>query len=106
MPQDWQLIFHAKKQHRNYDYSFPRRKWDAIRREAGFVDRDGNWTVNFKALRSTCLTMLAEQGVPVEVAQKIAGHRDIATTMKFYVLVRAKRLRVAAEVPSNKKWFT
>lgn len=106
VPQDWQLIFHPRKRERNYDYSFPQRKWDAIRRAAGFVDKDGHWTVNFKALRSTCLTMLAEQGIPVEIAQKIAGHRDIATTMKFYVLVRAKRLRAAADVPSNKKWFT
>ncbi len=100
VPKDWELIFHPIRKPVGHRLSFPKRKWDVIRNRAKqWNPETESWCVAFKSLRSTCLSLLAEQGVPVEVVQKIAGHRSITTTMKFYLSVRAERMRQATQTP-------
>ena len=43
--------------------------------------------VRFHDLRHTCASLLAEQGVPIEVVQRLLGHTSIKTTADVYVHV-------------------
>ena len=47
-------------------------------------------------LRDTCLTLLAEGGMPLPALKEYAGHRSIQTTMRYYVRVRARAVLDAA----------
>lgn len=51
-------------------------------------------SLNFSthSCRHTCLTLLNESGVPIEVCQQVAGHSNIATT-KRYVDVKQQRIK-------------
>jgi integrase len=49
-------------------------------------------------LRRLCITNWARQGVPIHVAQKLAGHSDIQTTQKYYLSVSEEDLHRAREV--------
>ena len=49
---------------------------------AGKVDTKD---IDFHALRHTYCSLLAEQQIRPEILMKLARHRDIATTMKYYV---------------------
>lgn len=51
----------------------------------------------FHTLRTTFATRLAEKGVPVQVIQKLLGHKDIRTTMR-YILVRDEPKRLAVKL--------
>lgn len=105
VPKDWQLIFHPVQLPDEIDYPFPDKKWNEIRTKAGFGRVDNEWGTDFKALRATAFTNMAEQGVPVEVVQKIAGHKSISTTMRFYMHIRESRLLKAGKIPNAKTWF-
>lgn len=54
-----------------------RSAWLGALRRAGIED------FRFHDLRHTCGTWLRHQGVPLEVIQKILGHADIRTTMRY-----------------------
>lgn len=122
VPKDWELIFHPKRLPVEMDYPFADKEWNHIRIKAGLFKgelskgkinkklsrkkgTDSEWLTDFKALRSTAFTNMAEQGIPVEVVQKIAGHKSIQTTMKFYLHVRESRMKKLAKIPNSKKWF-
>jgi integrase len=49
-------------------------------------------------LRRSCITNWARQGLPIHVAQKLAGHADIETTQKFYLSVQDEDLQKARAV--------
>jgi integrase len=42
----------------------------------------------FRDLRVTFVTASLEEGVPIHVVQRFAGHKSISTTMTYYTLVR------------------
>ncbi|MFF4652993.1 tyrosine recombinase XerC [Streptomyces sp. NPDC001380] len=54
-----------------------RRSWYPLRRRLGL-------DLRFHDLRHTCVTLLLDLGVPPHVVRQIAGHSDIAVTMKVY----------------------
>jgi integrase len=45
--------------------------------------------------RHAAATLLFEAGVPIEVVSAILGHKDVATTRKVYLRVRADLQRKA-----------
>jgi len=51
-------------------------------------EKAGIEAVAFRDLRSTCITEWFEQGLLPHEVQKLAGHADIRTTMKYYVGIR------------------
>jgi intergrase/recombinase len=48
---------------------------------------------SLKAMRSTMVTHLHEEGVPLEVIAKVTGHLGIAVTRDHYLFVAAERTR-------------
>ena len=58
---------------------FPRKRWNKMIATAGLLN------VTPHDLRETCLTLLAKSNVSAVIAQKLAGHSNINTTMKYYV---------------------
>ncbi len=58
---------------------FPRKRWNKMIETAGLEH------VTPHDLRETCLTLLAKSNVSAVIAQKLAGHSNINTTMKYYV---------------------
>ena len=54
----------------------------------------------FHSLRKSCITNWLEAGVPPHEVQAMAGHADLATTMKYYAKVDKSamiRVRDASE---------
>ena len=76
--------------------------WDPLRRilkptarRVGIPDFDWQY------LRHWSCSYQAEQGTPVEVLHKRLGHRDIRTTVQYYMHIPDVRARAAAKVASN-----
>jgi integrase/recombinase XerD len=44
--------------------------------------------LEFRSLRNTALTLMAEAGVPITALQRIAGHSSIEVTARFYLKVK------------------
>jgi len=65
---------------------FPRRRWDQLVRDAGLSD------VTPHDLRETCLTLLARHNVSAVIAQRLAGHSSLETTMRHYISSDDERL--------------
>ena len=55
--------------------------------------------IRFHDLRHTSLTLMVKKGVLLPVIQKIAGHKDIKTTMR-YVHVMGKDIEEIGAMPS------
>lgn len=55
------------------------------------------------ALRHTMVTEALEAGVPVHVAQRMAGHAAVQTTLGHYAQVRDQALRDAAEALAKRR---
>lgn len=68
------------------------RKWGRIKRAAG-VDS----VIVMHDLRKTFITRLIRANVPLPTVQKLAGHRDIKTTLKYYNWVSLDDRREAVE---------
>jgi len=65
---------------------------------AGIARRDAlGRVIDIHALRTSSLTRLARRGVPLVVAQRIAGHSSPLITSKHYVHTELEALRVAVE---------
>jgi integrase len=71
---------------------WPRSRWKTMCKNAGLIGLTPH------DLRETCLTILAKSNVSAVIAQRLAGHSDIQTTMRHYVRADdEKLLRDAAE---------
>jgi len=51
----------------------------------------------FHACRTTYGTMLAQNGVPLEVASKLLGHSDVTITAKYYRSISKKEMTAAVD---------
>lgn len=71
--------------------NFSKRVWRPLLENAALP-----W-LPFKQLRHTCLTLLAEAGVPVKAAQALAGHQTSAITAEIYQQATARLARQAAD---------
>ena len=71
------------------------RIYNRLLAEAGLVDGQGKPLFTFHDLRRSCATELLRCGVPPKTVQKILGHADLSTTMKYYVGVQDKDLQDA-----------
>ena len=63
------------------------RTWQRIVRESGVKH------ITIHDLRSTYVTRLILAGVPLPTVQRLAGHADIKTTIKFYTWINDQDLR-------------
>ena len=63
------------------------RRWGRVRRKAGLED------VTIHSLRKTFITRLIRAGAALPDVQKLAGHADIKTTLKYYYWASDGELR-------------
>ncbi|MGW0701576.1 tyrosine-type recombinase/integrase [Streptomyces sp. NPDC002867] len=61
------------------------------------MDENGLRRVRLYDARASCLTYLANSGVPDHILAQWAGHTDVKTTKKWYVKPDVEDLRPAAE---------
>ncbi|MGQ4445649.1 tyrosine-type recombinase/integrase, partial [Streptomyces violaceoruber] len=61
------------------------------------MDRSGVRRVRLYDARASCLTYLANHGVPDHLLARWAGHADVRTTKRWYVKPDVEDLRPAAE---------
>ena len=66
-------------------------RWQRLRVKAGCPD------LCLHDLRRTYITRLIRAGVPLPTVQKLAGHSDIKTTLKYYNQVNDADLRAAVD---------
>ena len=71
------------------------RAFQKIVTRAGLLGSQGEPAFSIHDLRRSCATELLRQGVPPKTAQKIMGHADLSTTMKYYCGVQDQDLRDA-----------
>jgi len=64
------------------DPSKLRKEFAVELKKAGIRDME------FRSLRKTALTIMAESGVPIAALQRIAGHGSIEVTARFYLKVK------------------
>lgn len=67
---------------------------------ARFARRAGVAALTPHVLRHSCITRLIEQGVPVPIVQRFAGHADVTTTMRYCSIasdVYSEHIRAALE---------
>jgi len=64
---------------------------------AGVEYQTDSGRVDFHALRGTCLSWLANAGVPVKTLQDFARHSDVRLTMNLYARTMQGKLAEAAE---------
>lgn len=67
------------------------RVWGRVRVMAGLSD------VSLHDLRRTYVTRLIRAGVPLPTVQKLAGHANIQTTLKYYNWVSDDDMRAGVE---------
>jgi integrase len=57
--------------------------------------------VEYRSLRNTALTIMAENGVPQTSLQRIAGHGDINVTAKYYLKVKPEAHKATLDALSS-----
>lgn len=84
------------------------RRLDALLERATWIDEDGQKQtgiphVGLHELRRTCLTNLANRGLPMHQLKAYAGHTSITTTAKYYIHVslEAQREAIQALAPAK-----
>lgn len=94
----WQYIQHARQQGRWHEglalVNNLGRQFHRLRRSAGVAD------CTLHDLRRSCMTNWA-RNLPIHVVQKLAGHSDIKTTQKYYLVVQKEDLEKARQVQSR-----
>jgi integrase len=73
------------------------RDFSVIAVRAGLVDKHGKALFTPHDLRRSCATGLLNNGVPPKTVQKILGHANLSTTMRYYANVKSKDLHRAIE---------
>ncbi len=71
--------------------------FERIVKRAGLVDDKGKPLFSVHDLRRSCATELLRRGVAPKTVQRILGHADLSTTMKYYAAVKDKDLRDAIQ---------
>lgn len=73
---------------------------------AAALKKAGIRGVEFRSLRNTALTIMAESGVPITALQRIAGHSSIEVTARFYLKVKPElhEATLSALSPMDSVW--
>ncbi len=64
-------------------------RWNEIRAKVGLGE------IPIKSMRKTFITRLMRQGVPPKTVQRLAGHADVKTTLRYYTDVSEDDMRQA-----------
>jgi integrase/recombinase XerD len=64
-------------------YSAAHYQWCQVCKEAGLVNNDGRPRYTLHQLRHTRGSELIEQGQPMEIVQRVLGHRDLRSTQGY-----------------------
>lgn len=73
-------------------------RWVKLCLKAGLVNESGKHRFTIHQLRHTRGTELVAQGQPIEIVQRVLGHRDIRSTLG-YADVNESQVRTALERP-------
>ena len=93
-PAGW--LFPARDGKRPMDVSTAQKFYTAAKQRAGITKRGG-----IHALRHAFATHLLEAGTDLHTIQRLLGHRDIGTTMRYLHLAR----RTVLATPSPLEWL-
>jgi site-specific recombinase XerD len=74
-------------------------QWQKVFRTAGLLDA-GNPRYTLHQLRHTRGSELLAQGQPIEIVQRVLGHRDIRSTL-LYAELNEDEVRAALEQPPS-----
>jgi site-specific recombinase XerD len=77
-------------------YAAAQYQWTRCCTKAGLVEADGSLRYTLHQLRHTRGTELVEEGKPLEIVQRVLGHRDIRSTQGYADLTEAQ-VRAALE---------
>jgi integrase/recombinase XerD len=75
-------------------------QWGKLCKRIGLVDAESNPLYTLHQLRHTRGSELVAQGHPIEIVQRILGHRDIRSTLLYTELTEAQ-VRSALEQPKK-----
>jgi site-specific recombinase XerD len=89
-------LFPARDGKRPMDVSTAQKFYYAAKREAGITKRGG-----IHALRHAFATHLLEAGTDLHTIQRLLGHGDLGTTMRYFHLAR----RTVLATPSPLEWL-
>src|SRR5579859_6754244 len=98
LPADYELLFHSNRGTR-VSYDALHYQWAKLCAAAGLLDADGSPRYTPHQLRQTRGSDLIAQGQPVEIVQRVLGHRDIRSTLGYAELQEAQ-VRAALERPA------
>lgn len=73
-------------------------QWQKVCQAAGLIDEAGKPRYTIHQLRHTRGSELLAQGQPVEIVQRVLGHRDIRSTL-LYAEVNEDQVRASLEQP-------
>jgi integrase/recombinase XerD len=93
-PADW--LFPSRDGKRPLDVSTAQKFYYAAKRQAGITKRGG-----IHALRHAFATHLLEAGTDLHTIQRLLGHGDLGTTMRYFHLAR----RTVLATPSPLEWL-
>lgn len=94
---DSEILFRSTRGTR-ISYDAAHYQWSQLCVRAGLVDKVGKHRFTIHQLRHTRGTELVAQGQPIEIVQKVLGHRDIRSTL-CYAEINESQVRAALERP-------
>jgi integrase len=97
-PADYELLFHSNHGTR-VSYDALHYQWAKLCVAAGLLDATGARRCTPHQLRHTRGSDLTAQGQRIEIVQRVLGHRDIRSTLR-YVELQEAQVRAALEHPA------
>lgn len=85
-----ELLFHNDSG-QPYNLNIPNRWWGQINDDL-FACGKVRQKIKFHALRATAISQLVDAGNDIYTVQKIAGHRSITTTQRYYMKIDKKAM--------------
>ncbi len=96
-PQPHDILFRAKRG-TVISYDAVHYQWEKVCQAAGLADEAGKPRYTLHQLRHTHGSELLAQGHPLEIVQRVLGHRDIRSTL-LYADLNEDQVRAALEQP-------
>jgi integrase/recombinase XerD len=94
---DMEVLFRSNRGTR-VSYDAVHYQWAKVCQAAGLVNETGNPTYTIHQLRHTLGSELVIQKQPLEIVQRVLGHRDIRSTLG-YAEINEAQVRAALERP-------
>ena len=107
-PEGCPYVFMRKTRWAYYRRQVERGRWregqdllnNLLKRFQGLCRRADSFPYTFHDLRRTCITNWAGK-LPIHVVQQLAGHSDMRTTQRYYLLVQPHDLEMARAIQAS-----